>query len=75
MPSPRENPSNRTLHGRRIAAIHPASRPQVAERFLREIKVQASLSHPNIASLHTALRYDNQLLLVMEFVARNPDPA
>jgi eukaryotic-like serine/threonine-protein kinase len=42
--------------------------PHVAERFLREIKVQASLSHPNIASLHTALRYDNQLLMVMEFV-------
>ena len=44
------------------------SRPQIAERFLREIKVQASLSHPNIASLHTALRFDNQLLMVMEFV-------
>ena len=44
------------------------SRPQVAERFLREIKVQASLAHPNIASLHTALRYDNQLLMVIEFV-------
>ena len=42
--------------------------PQIAERFLREIKVQASLSHPNIASLHTALRYENQLLMVMEFV-------
>ena len=44
------------------------SRPQVAERFLREIKVQASLSHPNIASLHTAMRFDNQLLMVMELV-------
>jgi serine/threonine-protein kinase len=43
-------------------------RPQLAERFLREIKVQASLSHPNIASLHTALRHDNQLLMVIEYV-------
>ncbi len=43
-------------------------RPQVVERFLREIKVQASLSHPNIASLHTALRHHNQLLMVMEYV-------
>lgn len=42
--------------------------PQIAERFLREIKVQASLSHPNIASLHTALRHENQLLMVMEYV-------
>jgi serine/threonine protein kinase len=38
------------------------------ERFLREIKVQASLSHPNIASLHTAFRFGNQLLMVMEFI-------
>jgi serine/threonine-protein kinase len=35
---------------------------------MREIKLLASLSHPNIAALHTALRLDNQLLMVMEFV-------
>src|SRR5215471_9713361 len=40
----------------------------LAERFLREIKVQAALDHPNIAKLHTALRASNQLLMVMEFV-------
>jgi len=42
--------------------------PEGADRFLREIKVQASLTHPNIAGLHTALRVDNQLLMVMEYV-------
>jgi hypothetical protein len=42
--------------------------PDLAERFLREIKVQAALDHPNIAKLHTALRASNQLLMVMEFV-------
>ncbi|HUI80293.1 MAG TPA: serine/threonine-protein kinase [Bryobacteraceae bacterium] len=42
--------------------------PELADRFLREIKVQASLEHPNIAALHTALRVDNQLLMLMEFV-------
>src|ERR1700736_4605074 len=41
---------------------------ELAERFMREIKVQASLQHPNIASLHTALRVDNQLLMLMEYV-------
>ncbi len=41
---------------------------ELADRFMREIKVLASLSHPNIAALHTALRLDNQLLMVMEFV-------
>ncbi|MCS7025559.1 MAG: protein kinase [Bryobacteraceae bacterium] len=44
------------------------SDPALVDRFLREIKVQAALSHPNIASLHTALRHDNQLLMLMEFV-------
>src|ERR1039458_10467719 len=44
------------------------NQPDLADRFLREIKVQASLKHPNIASLHTAVRLDNQLLMLMEFV-------
>jgi serine/threonine-protein kinase len=44
------------------------SEPELADRFLREIKVQASLVHPNIAQLHTAARFDNQLLMLMEFV-------
>ncbi|HWX56102.1 MAG TPA: protein kinase [Verrucomicrobiae bacterium] len=41
---------------------------ELADRFLREIKVQAALDHPNIAKLYTALRASNQLLMVMEFV-------
>ncbi len=41
---------------------------ELADRFLREIKVQASLDHPNIAALHTAQRVGNQLLMFMEFV-------
>jgi eukaryotic-like serine/threonine-protein kinase len=45
-----------------------AAQPELSDRFLREIKTQASLEHPNIAALHTALRVDNQLLMLMEFV-------
>jgi eukaryotic-like serine/threonine-protein kinase len=45
-----------------------ASAADLADRFLREIKVQASLDHPNIAALHTAVRVENQLLMLMEFV-------
>ena len=45
-----------------------AANAELADRFLREIKVQASLVHPNIAQLHTAVRAGNQLLMVMEFV-------
>lgn len=40
----------------------------LADRFIREIRVQASLNHPNIASLHNAFRSDNQLLMVMEYI-------
>src|SRR4051794_2481873 len=45
-----------------------AGQPELADRFLREIKVQASLDHPNIATLRTAFRFENQLLMVMELV-------
>src|SRR5688572_3467425 len=44
------------------------SDPDLADRFMREIRVQASLSHPNIASLYSAQRVDNQLVMVMEYV-------
>ncbi len=42
--------------------------PALADRFLREIKVLATLDHPNIAALHTAFRSGNQLVMVMEFI-------
>ncbi len=45
-----------------------ADEPQLADRFIREIKVLASLNHPNIASLYTALRFENQLVMIVEFV-------
>ncbi len=45
-----------------------AGRRELAERFLREIKILAGLSHPNIAQLRTALTCENQLLMIMEYV-------
>ena len=41
---------------------------EVAERFLREIRVLASLDHPNIAALHNAFRHSDQMIMIMEFV-------
>src|SRR4029450_7748625 len=41
---------------------------ELANRFLREIKLQAGMDHPHIAKLYTALRIDNQLLMLMEYV-------
>ncbi len=45
-----------------------AGRQELAARFLREIKLMASLNHPNIAQLRTAFTADNQLYMVMEYV-------
>jgi eukaryotic-like serine/threonine-protein kinase len=45
-----------------------AGRQELAARFQREIKVLASLNHPNIAQLRTALVVDNQLVMIMEYV-------
>ena len=42
--------------------------PELGERFLREIKLQARLHHPNITSLHNALRSEQSVLMVMEYV-------
>jgi serine/threonine protein kinase len=44
------------------------STPETAERFRREVQLLASLNHPNIASLHNAFYYENQLIMIMELV-------
>ena len=45
-----------------------AGRQDLAARFLREIKLMASLNHPNIAALRTAFTTENQLVMIMEYV-------
>lgn len=45
-----------------------AGRQELVARFLREIKLVASLDHPNIGALRTALTLDGQLVMIMEFV-------
>lgn len=39
-----------------------------AERFQREIKVQAKLDHPGIASIHNAFWANEELVMIMELV-------
>ena len=41
---------------------------ELTDRFIREIKVQASLDHPNIAALRTAQQVGGQILMIMEYV-------
>jgi eukaryotic-like serine/threonine-protein kinase len=45
-----------------------ASTPDLAARFLREVKLTASLDHPNICTLRTAFSNENRLYMVMEYV-------
>jgi len=45
-----------------------ANQQELGDRFRREIKLLASLDHPNIAGLRTALTWDNSLVMIMEYV-------
>lgn len=63
----------RNVFSERIEAMkvllpNMSSNPDLAQRFLREIQVQAALDHPNIARLHAAQRVGDQLVMVMELV-------
>jgi eukaryotic-like serine/threonine-protein kinase len=52
----------------KVLLANLAGQKELADRFLREIKLLAALHHPNIASLYSALTLDNQLVMLMEYV-------
>ncbi|WP_338872903.1 serine/threonine-protein kinase [Spirosoma sp. SC4-14] len=52
----------------RTAAVKVLYRPEFAARFRNEAHIQASLSHPNIATLYEYGLLDNRPALVMEWV-------
>ncbi len=45
-----------------------ADEGEIADRFLREIRIQASLQHPYIAAIRTAFRAGATVLMIMELV-------
>jgi serine/threonine-protein kinase len=45
-----------------------AAEPELAARFMAEIRTLAGLDHPNITQLRTAFQIQNQFVMVMEFV-------
>jgi serine/threonine protein kinase len=45
-----------------------ASTPEQRQRFLREIQLQAGLSHPHIAAVHNAFWENERLVMVMELI-------
>lgn len=52
----------------RSGAAPGSSATEATDRFIREIRVLATLQHPNIATLHTAFRYNAELAMIMECV-------
>ncbi|HEV3481484.1 MAG TPA: protein kinase [Candidatus Acidoferrales bacterium] len=56
------------IEAMKVLLANLAAQKELADRFLREIKLLASLDHPNIAKLNTALTLDNQLVMMMEYV-------
>jgi len=56
------------LEAMKIVLPDTAASPEMADRFLREIRVHASLDHPHIAQLRTALRIENHVVMIIELV-------
>jgi serine/threonine-protein kinase len=59
--------SNRVEAMKAIQA-YTGTEAEVAARFSAEIRTLAAFDHPNIAQLRTAFQYENEELMVMEFV-------
>ena len=59
------------MEAMKLLRAGPASGTQSQEmldRFTREIRLLATLHHPNIATLHTAFRHEQELVMIMECV-------
>ncbi len=52
----------------KVVSSHLVNRPGVMDRFLAEIRNAARLHHPNIVTAYSALRFDENLVLAMEYV-------
>jgi serine/threonine protein kinase len=64
-----EHTVTRRVEAMKILAGGRPDAPQQAARSLREIQLQASLDHPNIAAVHNAFWAGEDLVLVMELIA------
>jgi len=56
------------LEAMKILLPELAQQKDLPARFMREIKMLATLEHPNIAQLRTAFSVDDQLIMIMEYV-------
>src|SRR5712664_1060155 len=63
-----EHTITRRLEAMKVLEGGRPGEPEQAARSLREIQLQASLDHPNIAAVHNAFWVDENLVLVMELI-------
>src|SRR5450755_4016316 len=56
------------IYALKVLAPELADDDQFRERFRREMRVAASLHHPNVVGIHYAGEHDGLLFLVMDFV-------
>ena len=63
-----EHTITRRLEAMKVLEGGRPEAPEQAARSLREIQVQASLDHPNIAAVHNAFWEGEDLVLVMELI-------
>src|ERR1700744_5657795 len=52
----------------KVLAPHLVRESQLIERFREEARAQASLAHPNIATLYAFLEWDDEAFIVMELL-------
>src|ERR1700684_1580590 len=56
------------IYALKVIAPELAGDDQFRERFKREMRIAASLHHPNVVGIHYAGEQDDLLFLVMDFV-------
>jgi serine/threonine-protein kinase len=56
----------------KVMSFEGVGETERSERFLREIRLQAALNHPNIASVHNAFWTDDTFILVSELLEGEP---
>ena len=52
----------------KLVSAELADNQELLERFKSEAKVQATLSHPNVATLYSYLVWEGRAVMVMEFI-------
>lgn len=59
--------SNR-VEAMKVLLADISAEADLGDRFIGEIRTLARLDHPNIAKFHTAFKFENQLVMLMELV-------